>query len=205
MQFIRALLLAGLVIVTVATGVASGETIRLQDGTTINGTIEKETGDTVIIVTSVGTLTIPREEITTIEYTTDLTLNQDLSIGMDRVAAQVELMRLERRRELCAWALGSVFSTTIAADVAMGGTFYPGSAVPVVGPFWNAVALDGDDYGPNKDGMTRDRVLFILSGVAQAACLYDMLITNSRISKLERRYNLSFLSDNPGIVISFVF
>lgn len=172
---------------------ASAESISLNDGTTIKGTVISSDEKNIVIETEFGRLTISKDKVVSIEYKE----REGDKVNSGRVEKKVELTRLESRKQGDITGLMLVYGLTIIGDLAVGGDLsLIGNVVPVVGPF---IAM-------TEEGSEGYEALLLLSGVIQSAFFIDYLSTSQKISSLESS-NVSIypMPNNVGLVVSFSY
>lgn len=170
----------------------NAETVFLNDGTALNGTISGANELSIEITTSIGKISVPREKISSISYDGKDSKKKQNNENI----GNSDLIIYENQKSTALIGLTMVYSLTIVADVALGGDFLIGSAIPVVGPFINALTINDSDYF-NPANATRDRLLSVLSGAVQTYFFVDYLSASNNVSKI--RSNISiYPTSKPG-------
>ena len=165
-----------------------------------------------MVETEFGKLTISKEKVLSIEYDEKGTLSKEQKKEIEKgdaseVLGQIELNRLQSRKQLDLIALLTGYGLTIVGDLAVGGDFFIGSAVPVIGPFINIGLVEKENYLDPAD-TDRDRLLFLLSGIVQTGFFVDYLASSGEERDLlysKLGFRIQPMYKNPGLVFSFNF
>ncbi len=187
---------------TLASTPGLAETIYLKDGTVLHGTIREQGLISVTIESSVGRMVIEKSRIASIDYEDNPRLTRNEG---SLVVRELRMSRLESREQFDMWGLITTVTITLVGDVALGGTFYPGSAIPVIGPFVTAFNLNENDYGLHKEQMDRDRLLFVVSGVVQSLFAIDWSITALKKHELGQEVTLHVIPTRSGLAVRATF
>lgn len=172
----------------------SAETIFLKDGTSVKGSVVSSDDKNIIIDTEFGRLIIVKDKVLSIEYKE----REDEKFKTGIVVKEIELNRLESRKQGDVIGIALVYGLTIVGDIAVGGDLtLIGSVIPVVGPF---IAI-------TEEGAKGYEAVLILSGIIQSAFFIDYLSTSHKISSLKESYKVSIypMPNNIGLIVSFKF
>lgn len=175
---------------------ASAETIFLKDGTSVKGSIVSSDDKNIIVDTEFGRLTIFKDKVISIEYKE----REDKKLKTEIIEKEMELNRLEGRKQFDINGLLSAYGLTVVGDIAAGGDLtLVGSVIPVVGPF----------YALTEEGSQGYEGALLLSGVIQSAFFIDYLSTASKISTLKENSKVSIYPmpnhNIIGLIVSFRF
>lgn len=177
----------------------SAEIIYLKDGTKIIGKILNMNDKEVTIETDIGILKITRDKISSIQYEDESEKTNKKNQEESDLLYELRINKLRNRKGFDLIGITSVWGLTIVGDLAVGGEFLVGSAIPIVGPFINVIQIKEGNY-LNE---TRDITLSLLSGVIQSALFVDYLFTMGKQNKLRKSFSYNIIPTRKGIYIEF--
>jgi len=177
----------------------NAEIIYLKDGTKIIGKILNMNDKEVTIETDIGILKIERDKISSIQYEDESKKEDKKNQEESDLLYELRINKLRNRKNFDLIGITSAWGLTIIGDLAVGGEFLIGSAIPVVGPFINVAQIKKGNY-LNE---TRDIALSLLSGVIQSAFLIDYLFAMGKQNKLKKSFSYNIIPTHEGVYIKF--